>query len=91
MFQAAWPICNGGSAAGVPNLSAEIKPERARQEIFDIFYNGAATFVDSTSDMTTNWMLEGQWIPHSEGDKRNVWRSLNDKLGTRKFPNQVVY
>src|SRR6185436_16378117 len=30
IFQAAWPICNVSNAAGVPNLSNEIKPDKAR-------------------------------------------------------------
>lgn len=90
LFQAAWPICNGSSAAGVPNLSDDIKPERAREIVWEVFYNGIGTLIKDVNDVTTNWTLDGTWIEHSEGDGKNVWRSINEAYGKRKFPNQIV-
>jgi hypothetical protein len=92
IFKAAWPICRGESAAGVPNLSNDIKPEKAQEVVWDVFIHGIDSVLgDISSDMSTNWTLDGSWISHSEGDDKNVWRTINARHGSRTFPNQVVY
>jgi len=91
MFRAAWPICNGSSAAGVPNLSNDISPEKARNIMWDVFQNGVGTLVDGIGDMTSAWTLNGNWIRHSEGDGKNVWRTINEKFGNHKFENRIIY
>jgi len=91
IFQAAWPICNGGSAAGVPDLSNDIAPEEARDIIWGVFQNGVGALVDGVGNMTSAWTLDGKWIEHSEGDGKNVWRTINEKFGSHKFDNTIVY
>jgi hypothetical protein len=91
LFQAAWPICNGGAAAGVPDLSSDIPPAKARDIIWDVFQNGIGTLVNDLGDMTTAWTMNGKWIEHSEGDGKNVWRTINEKFGSHKFENKIIY
>jgi hypothetical protein len=92
MFKAAWPICRGDSATGVPNLSNDIKPEKAQEFVWEVFNNGIESVLgDISENMTSNWTMDGKWIRHSEGDDKNVWRTINARHGARKFTNQIIY